>query len=234
MKAIIIAAGMGSRIKELTDNSPKCLLELCGKKIIDRIIEPLINSKINDISIVVGYKQEKIIEYVSKRYSSVNFIYNPEWQTKANGYSVYTAKNHITENDEFILLMSDHIFHPEVINLIQNNPLKKNEACLLIDKKINQIFDIDDATKVLIDEQNILQIHKQLKKYNAVDCGIFKFNNYIFKALENSFKVGDDSLSGGINQIITNGNMKYCDIKNYFWQDIDHYEGYKNAEQYFI
>lgn len=229
MKAVIIAAGMGSRIKKLTDNFPKCMLDLCGKKIIDRIIEPLINTKIIDISIIVGFQKKKIIDYVSKKYPSVNFIYNSEWNTKANGYSVYTAKDFVG-SDEFLLLMSDHIYQSDIITKLLDLKISSKEACLVIDKKLNQIFDIDDATKVLIDDKKILKIHKQLTKYNAVDCGIFKCNNYLFNCLEASMADKDESLSGGINKIIETGKMRYCDIENYYWQDIDHYDGYMYAQ----
>ncbi len=230
MKAIIIAAGQGSRIKQISNDGPKCLIDILGLKIIDRIIKPLIDADINDIAIITGYESQKLVDYVSLKYPDIKFIYNKDWNTKANGVSVYCAKEFVGD-DEFLLLMSDHLFENRLPYDVRKIQLSYNEACLVIDKRIDDIFDIDDATKVLIDEKKILKIHKKLDVYNAVDCGMFKCNKFLFDCLEKSISSGDESLSGGIKQIIEAGNMKFFDIQNFYWQDIDHFDGYKNAEK---
>ncbi len=111
MKAVIIAAGCGSRIKNAHEESHKTLIRINDKRIIDDIIEKLIDCKINDIIIITGYKNQELERAIKNSIYpdvKIQFVNNPEWE-KSNGISVHYAKKHIFEDEEFVLLMSDHI-----------------------------------------------------------------------------------------------------------------------------
>ena len=75
MKAVILAAGIASRLRPLTDNIPKCLLELGGKSILERTIDNLINYSIEEFIIVTGYLEEKIKSFISETYPSLKVTY---------------------------------------------------------------------------------------------------------------------------------------------------------------
>ncbi|SVE25145.1 uncharacterized protein METZ01_LOCUS477999, partial [marine metagenome] len=80
MKAIILAAGRGNRMEHLGDKLPKCLIEYKGKAIIERILKILINCGITDITIVVGYQSELIVNHINQSFPDmvIKFIYNSE------------------------------------------------------------------------------------------------------------------------------------------------------------
>lgn len=103
--AIILAAGRGSRLKELTDYKPKCMQIIQGKPVIERLIEVLKLKGINDITVVVGYKHEKL-QYLKRKYN-VEIVYNELWKTTNSISSIYkvSSKLHntiIVDSDIYI------------------------------------------------------------------------------------------------------------------------------------
>ena len=228
MKAVIIAAGCGSRLKEHHQGIPKTLMKIRGKRIIDDIIEKLKISGISEIIFITGYKQEILkSELVNYQNSGIkiSFVHNKDWQ-KPNGISVLKAKEKISENEEFLLLMSDHIFSLEMLSKIIQTKIEKDEALLALDFKIDKIPDLDDGMKIQCEliEENIYSIRlfgKQLTDYNAIDSGMFKLNNSFFDSLEKSIGNGKYSLSDACNILSEKGKMKGFDIGENLWLDFD-------------
>lgn len=109
MKAIIIAAGPGSRLKELTKNTPKCLLEINGKSTLKRAIDTFHKNGINDINIVVGYKKEKIQE----KFKNLKYFENDNFYNNNILLSLMYARDEM--NEEFIASYSDIIFADSVV-----------------------------------------------------------------------------------------------------------------------
>jgi choline kinase len=118
--------------------------------------------------------------------------------------------------------MADHVFGDEVMDLARQHTPKPGHATLLVDSKIDTIFDMDDATKVQVENGKVAKIGKQLTDFNAVDTGIFICTDGLMAALE-AFKQqkGDASLSDGVQHLATSGRMDTLDIGNGFWQDVD-------------
>ena len=228
MKAVIIAAGCGSRLKAKHKGFPKTLLTIQGKRIIDDIIEKLRISGISEIIIITGYKHQVLKSELSNYQNSMiklSFVYNKDWE-KPNGISVLCAKEKISQNEEFLLLMSDHIFSKEMLELIIEAEIEKDEALLALDFKINKIPDLDDGMKIqcthLSGKIHLIHIFgKQLKEYKAIDAGMFKLNYSFFSVLEKSINNGRCSLSDACNDFSQRGKMKGVDIGNCLWLDID-------------
>ena len=233
MNCLIIAAGMGSRMSDVGSSKP--LIPLLGKALIIRIIESLLDAGVLNFYVVIGYKSEKIkkalIDYFDPDKININFIYNEEWE-KQNGISVLKAKGHI--NGNFFLTMSDHIFDKTLINRLKASSINEGEVKLAIDKKIinNDLVDLEDVTKVLENDGNIVNIGKNIDEYNAFDTGFFYCTHSIFDAIEESTNSGDSSLSGGM-RILANKNMaKAVDIKDSLWIDVDNKIMLKKAEKF--
>ena len=237
MKAVIIAAGCGSRLKEHHQGIPKTLMKIRGKRIIDDIIEKLRITGISEIIIVTGFKQEILRSEITNYQNSgikLSFVHNKDWQ-KPNGISVLKAKEKIFENEEFLLLMSDHIFSVEMLQEIIQTKIEKDEALLALDFKIDQIPDLDDGMKIQCEliEENVYSITlfgKQLTDYNAIDSGMFKLNYFFFDALEKSIENGKYSLSDACNILSEKGKMKGIDIGDNLWLDVDTPEMIKQQE----
>lgn len=232
MKTLILASGKGERLRALSKGGVKPLISLLGLTLIERIILTARHLGLNDFLIVVGYQAEKIKKFLGNgsRYKvRISYIYNENWQ-RGNGISLLKAQNKIKE--PFILLMSDHIFAPEILeNLLKQN-LNPDEGILCIDKNLKRIASLKEATKVKLKNNEIIEdIGKNLEEFQAVDCGIFYLTPAVFKALESSIQNGDDSLSAGIRVMAKNGKMRGLDIGDYHWIDIDTPQDYKKAEK---
>jgi CDP-L-myo-inositol myo-inositolphosphotransferase len=230
MKALIIAAGKGSRLK--AKGEPKPLSQLLGLSLIERVILTAKKSSVNEFLIVTGYLGNRIRAKLKegRKYGvKISYIENKEWE-KENGISVLKAKDALKEN--FILLMSDHIFDKSILVKLKNKKIAVDEIILVVDYNIktNKLVDIDDVTKVRVENNKILKIGKNINKFNAYDTGIFLCTPAIFNAIEESSGNGDTSLTGGIKVLAKKGKVKTLDIKDDFWIDVDDEKAFKKTE----
>ena len=123
MQAIILAAGMGKRLGELTRDNTKCMLEVNGIRLIDRTLESLHAHGVSRVVLVVGYQGRNVKDYLGSSYKGIPIIYvdNPDYSTTNNIYSLFLAKDLLVEEDT-LLLESDLIFDPEVLTRLVSDP----------------------------------------------------------------------------------------------------------------
>ena len=118
MQALMLAAGMGRRLGKYTDGNTKCMVEVAGKKLIDRAIEAVKEANINKMILVVGYKGQNLIDYIKTAHANCGvefvFINNVDYAKSNNIYSFYLAKDYII-NDDTILMESDLIYENRLI-----------------------------------------------------------------------------------------------------------------------
>ena len=117
MKAIILAAGYGNRMKPLTDNEHKTLLKINNITIIDNIINSLISNSINNIVIVTGYRSDELKTYLNSNYENINFefVHNENYRTTNNIFSLSLAFKNIKIDSDIILIESDLIYNHKII-----------------------------------------------------------------------------------------------------------------------
>lgn len=132
MQAIILAAGMGKRLKEYTRNNTKCMVRVCGETLIERMLRQLEQREFSRVIIVVGYKGTELCKYVNelKINLPVKFVENPDYDRTNNIYSLYLAKDYLCEEDT-ILLESDIIFEPAVLDALLEDP---RDTLALVDR----------------------------------------------------------------------------------------------------
>lgn len=227
---LIIAAGMGSRLAD-GSNVPKPLRKVCGMPLLKRTLYAAHKAGLTKVYVVVGFEKEKIIDYLKTETwpLQVETVENPDWQ-KSNGVSVLSARSKIHE--DFVLLMSDHVFSFPLLKKLCAEELSPLAAKLAVDFKIREIFDPEDATKVEVQEGLIRAIGKDLVQYNAVDTGCFLMSPAIFAALEDVFsEKGDCSLSDGVRILARQNKMGVSDIGPEFWQDVDTPESLAYTEE---
>jgi choline kinase len=229
MKAVIVAAGMGSRLWEKTNQVPKTLMPFGKGTILSTILKNISKTGIQEFVIVIGYKKEYLLNYLNEKNNlgfNIQCVENPEWQ-RGNGISVLAAEE-IVGSEAFILSMSDHIISGNALQRIVNHQSSKN--LLLVDPKVNEIFDIDDATKVKVEKNQIVDIGKQINDYNCIDCGIFRLNQFFFHSMREQLKHQKDSISAAIIGLIQKKDMEAVRIEqNDYWIDIDTPEAYHHA-----
>jgi len=231
MKCLIIAAGEGSRLSSRGDSKP--LVPLLELPLIERVILTAKGAGLSDFYVVSGYNGEKLRNHLDQfsqdKDLKITHLINSHWQ-KENGLSVLKAKGEIEEN--FILLMSDHIFNVSIMTELLREKVVDGEVVLAVDYNLdNKIVDVDDVTKVLVDgNSRIVNIGKKIKKYNAYDTGIFLCSPAIFNALEESSARGDTTLSAGIKILAKQKKARVFDIKGGYWIDVDDEKEFKKAE----
>ena len=111
MQAVILAAGMGRRLGELTQNNTKCMLSVNGVRLINRALECLSEVGVSRVILVVGYMAQNLIDHVGYSYKGMDIIYvnNPIYDKTNNIYSLYLAKDYLLSEDT-LLLESDMIY----------------------------------------------------------------------------------------------------------------------------
>ena len=231
--ALILAAGNGSRIAARSGEGPKPLVNLNGKPLLEHVMSRGRQAGIEEFVIVVGYRGEAIKQWYEKHPLPgvhVTWIENPDFR-KDNGISVLCAKSVIQEN--FLLLMADHIFEAETARLLLQQPVENDEVILAVDRNIRAIFDLDDATKVKLEKDRILEIGKALQSYNALDTGMFLCTPALFAWLEKAAANGNCSLSDGLRVMAAHSKFRGFDIGGAHWQDVDTPAALDYAQQVF-
>jgi len=119
MKGVILAAGVSSRLRPLTDDVPKCLLELGGRTILGMTLENLIANGIGDVVIVTGYREERIRAFVRDAFPALDiaFVRNDRFETTNNSYSLWLTERAVGSHG-IVLLDSDIVFDRRIIGLL--------------------------------------------------------------------------------------------------------------------
>ncbi len=229
--AVILAAGRGERLLGAV-KVPKPLTPLLGLTLLERAILSCRAAGVNEVCVVLGFRKEEVhprlSEWQKKHEVSIRAVENPAWQ-EGNGTSVLACAPHLASS--FLVLMSDHLVDPTAIShLIKEG--RDEEACyLLVDHRVDRVFDRQDATRVHVDEGKIMAIGKGLEPYNAIDIGVFLCQPFLFDALREAQRAGDGSLSAGIRRLAERGKMRSVDLGNRFWLDIDTSKALKHARK---
>ncbi len=230
MVGVIIAAGKGERLSKISKGIPKTLLKVKGKAMIQWIVEEATEAGVDNFIIITGFQNDRIKEYFEIEGSTnIKLVYNPHWE-RDNGLSVLTAEQEIDGEDDFLVMMSDHLIGREVIKGILKT--KGKQALLAVEVNLQKVFDIKDATKVFIEDEEIISIGKNIKYYNGVDAGIFRLNKTVFKFLKKGVEQGKESLTEGIEEMMK--EQKLCPFyipEDSYWIDVDSGESYSDAKK---
>jgi 1L-myo-inositol 1-phosphate cytidylyltransferase len=219
--ALILAAGNGSRLRNVSGTLPKPLVPFNGRPLLEHILLGARDAGIERFVIVVGYRGDTIRSWVASRHfrgMRIDFVENSEYN-KSNGISVLRGGDAIYQN--FLLLMSDHIFESETAAALLGQRVEDDGTILAVDRKLESIFDMDDATKVRCSGDYIIDIGKEILLYNAVDTGMFLCTPAIFSVLEQATLNGNCSLSDGMRVLAAKRRLRAFDIGNALWQDVD-------------
>ena len=180
MQAIILAAGISKRLRPLTNSTPKCLLKIGEKTILEMTIDNILQNSINEFIMVTGYRENMIREFIGNRFPDLHIKYltNPDYENNNNSYSLWMTKDYI--KGDCILLDSDILFDYRIISKLL---VSEQKNCLAINcsHKLGE-----EEIKVIVDSTNkILHIGKNPDpmKSKGESIGIERFSNDFFKKL---------------------------------------------------
>jgi len=214
LKALVLAAGEGSRLGKLTKRKPKALLRVAGMPLLGRILHGLKEAGVQDIWIVVGYKADMIRKEIGENYAGLNiqFLEAKRWK-EGNLYSLLAAQEIFQQN--FLLCMCDHIFDPDIPKSLINNGSKKT-LVLAIDKVS------EEDTKILEQNGAIIDIGKKINQSNvAIDTGFFLCSPKIFDYAHEAAQEGLTELSDCVRVAAGMEDTQVVDTSGYLWADID-------------
>lgn len=175
MQAIILAAGMGKRLKELTRDNTKCMVKVNNVTLIDRMLHQLDALHLSRIVIVVGYEGQKLIDYIQTLgiYTPVSFVNNPVYDKTNNIYSLMLAKDYLLQEDT-LLLESDIIFEDSVLEALLDDP---RETLALVDRYESWM----DGTCIKLGEDDTIEAFVPGKKFVFDDISEYYKTVNIYK-----------------------------------------------------
>lgn len=243
MQAIILAAGMGRRLGEFTRNNTKCMLEVNGVRLIDRLLGQLSRLDLKRVVIVVGYERENLKTYLGEEYNGlkIEYVENPIYDKTNNIYSLSLAKQQLVEDDT-LLIESDLIFEDSLFDMIL---ACEDRNVALVDKYESWM----DGTMVRLDEdRNIVNfIPKKAFKYSDIDyyyktVNIYKFSKEFSSNIYMPFleaytrALGNNEYYEQVLRVIT--LIDSCDLKalpltGQKWYEIDDVQDLRIAEALF-
>ncbi len=234
MNAIILSAGQGKRLLPLTSKSPKCLLDICGKTILEWQVETLAGEKVDEIIVVTGYGSEKVEQLVQRRLKQygVRTFYNPDFATSDNLISCWKVRHEM--KGEFILLNGDTLFEPAVLETLLSSP----EASITVTVSSKDKYDSDDM-KVVTEAGRLLKIGKELPldRVSAESIGLIYFRGQgpeIFStALDEAVHDPGSRKKwylSVIDAIAANNPVMTCSVTGLKWCEIDYPKDLKLAE----
>ena len=232
-EAVILIAGSGSRLRRSDPTLLKPFVPVLGRPLVCYIMDALVHAQITNVNFVVGYESERVIAKVKQLVPpelKPSFIENHEWK-KQNGISLLAAAECVV--GPFLLTMSDHLFDDAIVDLLirSADPTFLNVA---VDRKLDSIFDLNDAMKVKTHRNQVVAIGKNLRDYDAIDTGLFICPLDIFEYLERAKSRSggrDCTLADGIRVMAAADKVRVIDIGEAWWQDIDTPEMLAQAEK---
>lgn len=243
MQAIILAAGMGKRLGEHTKDKTKCMVEVNGVTLIERLLKQLSAFKLNKVVIVIGYEGDKVINLIGSEYMGlkIKYVNNPIYDKTNNIYSLYLAKDYLLRDDT-LLFESDLILEDSIIKKLIENPYP---SLALVDKYQSWM----DGTVVTIDEDNNIEsfVPKKNFKFEYIPryyktVNVYKFskefsNSHYVPFLEAYSKaLGNNEYYEQVLRVITlleKPNIKALPLKGEAWYEIDDIQDLDNAETIF-
>lgn len=223
--AVVLAAGMGNRLKPFTNNAPKCMVNVLGKPLLAHLMDSLQQNNFKKLILVTGYKSEQIEKFISSYNTTLDceIVFNDVYDSTNNIYSLWLAKPKITSS--FVLIESDIILNPEVLAEFRFSDR------IALDKYNPEIH---DGTTATVDLNNILEKvyikqapPEEKTVYKTVN--IYSFSDRLWNLLINEIEtfIKKDEVNGFYEAAIQNlveekkVSLEMVDFSGFWWDEID-------------
>jgi choline kinase len=238
MIGVILAAGVGSRLRPMTNDKPKCLVKTANKEILQYQLDSYIEAGIKELYLIVGYEGDTIREYCKHiKDINIHIVENDIYEDSNNMYSLYLAKQYI-KGKNFILNNADLSISSGLVSLLVND---KRKDLIAVD---HSLFN-DESMKVSINEDGFINdISKQVTESNSIGCSIdfYKFSaessNEFFNKIEEIIEKDKnlkDWTEVAMQKLFQSQMLKFIplDIKDTLWVEIDNYDDLALSDKIF-
>ena len=232
MDAVILAAGQGTRLRPLTDDKPKGMVEVDGKPILTHCFDQLIELGADELYVVVGYKKQNIINYYEDEYRGVPITYTHQREQNGLAHALLTVEEHIA--DDFMLMLGDNIFQANLQDVINRQREERADAAFLVEE-----VPWDEASRYgVCDTNKYGEITEVIEKpedppSNLVMTGFYTFTPAIFHAchLVQPSNRGEYEISDAIDLLLHSGRTIDAIRMDGWRNDIGYPEDRDEAEE---
>lgn len=216
-RAIVLAAGVGSRIHPFTVGIPKPLVPLNGRALVSYSLEALAANGIEDVVIVVGYRERLLRDALGEGAPlDVRFVSNPRFTEGAS--TSLAAARRAAGADPFLLLMADHVVAATLLETLLA-AARPTGATVAADFASHPHEYEQEATRLDIEGGRVQAIGKHLERWQALDTGAFVCTPDVWGALDRL--PTDAELSSVFAGLIATGELYAADVTGHFWYDVD-------------
>ena len=225
MKAVILAAGRGTRIRTATQGLPKCLLNVGGRTVLDRQIDWLFHEGVSEAAIVVGYRKEDIVSHLALHHPDkigrIRFIENTNYDLTNNMYSFWLAR-HWTAGERVICLNADVLCHPSILGLTMASD---EDIAVAVDPEF-----LEETTKVIIEGNRVVALGKTItrEECSGTFANIAAFSSRgaraLFTRAESRFAEGDyESVFNDVLNLMAGEGERIgvVNVQDLPWAEID-------------
>lgn len=233
MKAVILAAGLGTRLRPITNDVPKCMVPVNGIRIIDKQIDNLLANGINEIYVVDGYKAEVLSNHLKETFPQVQVVSNPRYAETNNMYSLYLTSKYV-KGEEFLLMNADVYYDSTIITGMLQGDSQSKIAC-------DRSGFMEESMKITLEGGRINHISKRITpvEYYAVSIDVYRISArdsvVLFKEIEQTILVKKDENSW--TEVALDHIFKETSFIPYVidgrWFEIDNHEDLHQAEELF-
>ncbi|MFM5925068.1 MAG: NTP transferase domain-containing protein [Novosphingobium sp.] len=232
MDALIIAAGFGSRLRDVSDSKP--MTPVAGVPLLELGVRQARAAGASRVVVVTGHEAERLeaaLPALAQRTGLPVVAQRVADWSKPNGWSVLAGADVIA--GDYLLMMSDHIFSGSILTRLARQGGADRGVTLAVDFRCDDpLIDPDDATWVKLDPAGFIRaIGKTIPEYDAVDCGAFLCTPELAQAIRAAIAEGKaGSLSEGMQKLADAGRAATMDIGQAWWLDVDDPRAYALAE----
>jgi NDP-sugar pyrophosphorylase family protein len=224
MKAIILAAGEGIRMRPLTEDTPKPMLKIQNKPILEHILDSL-PPKIDQVVLVVGYLHQQIQDYFGDRYKNLKIDYVIQTEKLGTYNALELCRDFIDDDEKFIVTYADDLHGADNLKRCSE---AENCAILVLEAEDPRKFGVVEVD----DEGFVKSIEEKPEnpKSNLVSTGVLVLDKNVFKYPAREHSNGEHYLTDSIAQMIDAGH-KFRAIRSNFWLPIGYPEDLEKAEK---
>lgn len=232
MQAVVLAAGKGTRLRPLTEDIPKAMVEVAGKPILTHCLEQLVELGADEFVIVVGYLKEEIISHYGDEFKGVPITYEHQREQLGLAHALLTVEEHVEE--DFMLMLGDNIFHANLQDVVTRQREDRADAAFLVEEVS---YDEADRYGVCVtnDYGEITDVVEKPEDppSNLVMTGFYTFTPAIFPAcrLVQPSNRGEYEISEAIDLLIRSGRTIDAIPLNGWRMDIGYPEDREEAEE---
>lgn len=222
MQAVILAAGVGKRMRPLTLERPKPLIEILGKSILERILDELVGL-VSEVILVVGYKKEMIVEGFGKEYKGMGLVYVVQEEQLGTGHALLQAEERV--RGKFLMLNGDDLYAREDIER-----LVKHDQAVLLQKKEG---DVSRYGVMVVKKGKVVEVVEKPAEFvsDLVNTGMFCFGLEVFEVLKKLRRSEREEyeVTDAVRELAKQGKMEYELVKGY-WMPVGGIEDIEKAE----